>query len=84
MKNYVKRLIGFVLFTLSFIIQCMLAILGVFVLTVAIGVIKMLIVNGSYSVVGIFVGNYVVQFSIIAVMVVTLINAEWLSNILDK
>lgn len=84
MKNYVKRLIGFVLFTLSFIIQCMLAILGVFVLMVAIGVIKMLIVNGSYSVVGIFVGNYVVQFSIIAVMIITLINAEWLSNILDK
>lgn len=84
MKRYVKRLIGFVLFTLSFIIQCMLAILGVFVLTVAIGVIKMLIVNGSYSVVGVFVGDYVIQFSILTVMVVILINAAWLGNILDK
>lgn len=84
MKRYVKRLIGFVLFTFSFTIQCMLAILGVFVLTVAIGVIKMLIVNGSYSVVGVFVGDYVIQFSILTVMVVILINAAWLGNILDK
>ena len=82
MKIHIKHLIGFILFSSSFIVQCLLAIISVYVILVAIGVAKMLIITGTYASIGNLVDSYILQCSLVVVIIVFSINIKWLMKLL--
>lgn len=82
MKKHIKHLIGFILFSISFIVQCLLAIFSVYVILVAIGVAKMLIITGTYASIGNLVDSYILQCSLVVVIIVFSVNIKWLMKLL--